>query len=534
MDDLKERTVAIPDGAIIGKRIAAQYPGTHLLLKDSDLECIKAVSLGQADAYVGNLTVATHLITAHGLSNVRIAAPSPFEDHVLSYGIRNDWPELNGMIDKGLASLTLEEKVAIRGKYLSVRYEHGIRRADLVKWVAGIGAVALTMVLLFVFWNRALKHEVVERTAELSESEEKFRQLMEQSPFSIQIVNPDGHVEQANRAFMELWGIDEESLAEVLDSYNMLKDEECIRRGVMPLIEKAFQGESVMLPLMEYDAAATMDDMGRGNTAASKRWIQVRLYPLKNDKGDVVKVVDIEENITERKQGEEQLRLYHDRLRALAADLTLTEERERRRIAAELHDGAAQSLAFARIQLSSALKSCDDEAAVAKLDDLSQLLKESLQQIRQVLLDLSSPALNEIGLSAALSEWLEEHVGRRHGLRVAFDDQSGKVPLTDDVRAVLFRNARELLMNAVKYAKATHISVSMTASDDTLRLVVQDDGVGFDPETVSERPTGDGGFGLFSVRERMADMGGSFDIDSAPGNGCKATLVVPLGDVDSG
>jgi signal transduction histidine kinase len=244
--------------------------------------------------------------------------------------------------------------------------------------------------------------------------------------------------------------------------------------------------------------------------------------------GEVKNVVDVEEDISERKQAEEKLRTYQDRLRALAAELTLTEEHERRRIATELHDGPAQSLAFARIQLASAKKAVGDTAAATKLDDLSQLVKESLQQIRDVLLDLSSPALNEIGLAAALSEWTEEQIGRRHGLRTSFDDRAGAAPLTDDVRAVLFRNARELLMNAVKHAKAGKVSVCMETSGDMLRIMVEDDGVGFDPEAVAGRPNHEGAFGLFSIHERMADMGGSVEVVSAPGKGTRATLIVPL------
>jgi signal transduction histidine kinase len=258
--------------------------------------------------------------------------------------------------------------------------------------------------------------------------------------------------------------------------------------------------------------------------------VRTHLYPVLDENGEIKNVVDVEEDITERKQAEERLLNYQDRLRALASELTLTEEQERKRIATELHDGAAQSLAFARLQLVSVKKAVEEPAARTKLDELSQLLMESLQQIRDVLLDLSSPTLNEIGLAAALSEWLEEHIGRRHGLRTSFDDRAGGVPLTDEVRAVLFRNARELLTNVVKHAKAGKVSVCMETSEDMLRILVKDDGIGFDPEAVAGRPNTEGAFGLFTIRESMADMGGSVEIASAPGKGTRATLIVPLAE----
>jgi len=235
-------------------------------------------------------------------------------------------------------------------------------------------------------------------------------------------------------------------------------------------------------------------------------------------------------DITARKKTEAQIHAYQERLRGLASELTMTEERERRRIATELHDGAAQSLAFARMQLASACKAVAEAPAAKKLDSVSQILRQSLEQIREVLLDLSSPSMNEIGLGVAISEWLEQQIGRRHGLRTSFTDECGKVPLDDDVRAVLFRNSRELLANVVKHAGADTVSVRMDSTGEVLRITIEDDGAGFEPD--KNLPTTEaGGFGLFSIRERMLDLGGSLEIASAPDRGCKATLVVPL---DSG
>jgi signal transduction histidine kinase len=102
------------------------------------------------------------------------------------------------------------------------------------------------------------------------------------------------------------------------------------------------------------------------------------------------------------------------------------------------------------------------------------------------------------------------------------------VSLTDDVQAVLFRNARELLMNVAKHAKAGKVSVRMETSGDMLRILVEDDGVGFVPETVTDRPNHEGAFGLFSIYESMADVGGSVKIVSTPGKGSRVILIAPL------
>jgi len=292
------------------------------------------------------------------------------------------------------------------------------------------------------------------------------------------------------------------------------------------LVANAFAGQQVVLPPIRYEGARTLEDLAVANPKARAPWIQCHLFPIENSDGEITNVVNTYVDITEQKQAERELNVYQERLRALALELTMTEERERRRIATELHDRAAQSLAFARLQLASACKTVAEAETAKKLDDVSQILRESLGQIREVLLDLSSPSMNEIGLGVAISEWLEQQIGRRHGLKTSFTDQCGKVPLDDDVRAVLFRNTRELLTNAVKHAQARTIAVRIESTGGALRITVEDDGAGLDPDNASG--TSGGGFGLFSIRERMLDLGGSLEIVSARGKGCKATLVMPL------
>jgi signal transduction histidine kinase len=330
-----------------------------------------------------------------------------------------------------------------------------------------------------------------------------------------------------NEAFKDLWGIAEDNLSEVLDKYNMLEDEEARRRGVMPLIEKAFQGEAVTLPAIEYDAGTVMEALNV-DTKANKVWLQARLYPVKNSRGEVVAVVDMEEDITRRKHDEEQIQQYQERLRALASQLTLAEESERRRIASDLHDHVQQSLASARLQLAAAQKPQSQAKLTAALDGISETLRETLQETRQLVFDLSLPSMNEIGLGAAVSEWLHEQVERRHGLRTELVDESGDAGLNEDVRAILFRSVRELLVNVIKHAQANRVRVDLKRQDACLKITVEDDGIGFDAAALSDMIGRQGGFGLFSIRERMSDLGGVLEILSKPGKGCRVILTAPL------
>ena len=136
--------------------------------------------------------------------------------------------------------------------------------------------------------------------------------------------------------------------------------------------------------------------------------------------------------------------------------------------------------------------------------------------------------LNDLGLSTAVSAWLRDQIGTPYDLETKFEDDGEDKPLTADVQAILFRNVRELLVNAARHAQANEIQVSLARQDASIRIMICDDGLGFDPRQNTQPDHKKGGFGLFSIQERMADLGGSLEIISAPGEGFTAVLIAPL------
>jgi signal transduction histidine kinase len=157
---------------------------------------------------------------------------------------------------------------------------------------------------------------------------------------------------------------------------------------------------------------------------------------------------------------------------------------------------------------------------------------QALQETRSLIFELSSPSMNEIGLGAAIAEWLEEQVEKRYGIKTQFSDtipDAHRKTLDENMRALLFRNVRELLTNVIKHARASTAAVHLSEGSGAIEIVVQDDGVGFDSDAVTAYGGRGGGFGLFSVQERMADMGGTMDIRSAAGEGCRVVLTLPAG-----
>ena len=515
IEDLKGKTVAVAKGTVASTQLASQFPGIHLMLLDTDEQSLEAVVTGRADAYIGNLTFASYLILGHGLANVKVAAPTPLGDHVFSFGIRKDWPELNSLMDKAIDAIPPEEVAALRSKYMSVRYEYGIQLIDVVKWillVAGIAAVALSV---FAFWNRSLNRLVRERTSKLAESEERFRATFEQAAVGIAHVSPEGRFLRVNQRFCDIVGYSyDEMLAQTFQDITYPDDLE----ADLELTHQLLAGEK------ETYSMEKRYFRKNGETV----WINLTVSLLREETGEPRWFVSAVEDITARKKAEEQIQKYQQRLKALASQLTIAEERERRRIAADLHDHVQQSLAAARLQLAAARRPTSQAKLTAALDDISESLREALEDTRQLVFDLSSPSMNEIGLAAAVSEWLREQVERRHGLKTECVDECGDVSVDEDVRAILFRSVRELLANVVKHAKANQVSVHLKRVGADMRIIVRDDGIGFDPTAVSDMIEAKGGFGLFSIRERMNDLGGLLEIVSEPGKGCEAILTVPL------
>jgi signal transduction histidine kinase len=235
-------------------------------------------------------------------------------------------------------------------------------------------------------------------------------------------------------------------------------------------------------------------------------------------------------DITERKQGEKKILDHQQRLKAQATQLTIVEEQERRRIATDLHDNVGQTLALSRLQLAAASKSVDDDALKEQFDELSQTLLSAVKDTRHLIFELSSPTLYELGLGAAISEWIEHKIKPHHSLDVELVDKLELSSLSLDQNTILFRSVRELLTNVVKYARADKVSVLLEQEGGVIRIKVKDNGIGFNPEQVKRNVSVEGGLGLFSIEERMIDLGGSMVIDSKVHHGTTVVIMAPCSE----
>jgi len=232
----------------------------------------------------------------------------------------------------------------------------------------------------------------------------------------------------------------------------------------------------------------------------------------------------------QRKKAEKQLTAYQADLRSLASQLTLAEERERRRLAVHLHDQIGQNLALSHIKLEELRLSLGKNGSAGlagEVDNLAGLIKETIKETQSLTFRISPPILYDLGLEAAL-EWLADRFAHQHGLLTYFESDRQPKPVAEDLKVLLFQAVQELLVNIVKHARAKSLKISMWRQHGQLYIGVEDDGVGFDPTVPGYRQGKGGGFGLFSIRERLRPLGGNLEIKSEADGGTEFVLSVPL------
>lgn len=219
-------------------------------------------------------------------------------------------------------------------------------------------------------------------------------------------------------------------------------------------------------------------------------------------------------------------------LRALAARLAEVEETERRRLAGILHDQAGQNLTalsvnlrITRTQLPTVLDDPDlVEQLTTRLDDAHDLVEETTRRIRDVMYDLRPPALEEYGLMSAL-RWYGENFSKRTGIAVEVQGPESASRCPSLVETALFRIVQEALTNVARHAQATQATMKLEIAGDKVRVVIADDGIGFDPKILpppDERPS----WGLRMMAERAESLGGVFRVDSTPGKGTSVLVEV--------
>jgi PAS domain S-box-containing protein len=402
------------------------------------------------------------------------------------------------------------------------------------------GCIAL-MVLGVALYGRKLATAMLASDQErerylsaLRESEERFRELAENIDEVFWMTSPDkDRLLYVSPGYERIWGRSREALYHLPRTW---------LETIHPEDRERIEGAT-----LSKQAQSDYDEEYRIlRPDGSIRWIRDRAFPIRDPHGMIYRIAGLAEDITERKRYERELKSFNEtleqtvaertaqakrlvkKLRALTSELLLTEERERRRLAADLHDDLGQRLALIKIKLANLSPSMDSTpvAREESLREIGELIDQANERVRSLTFQLSPPLLEQLGLMPAV-QWLAEQMKQNYDLEVSVEGEADPVKLDEHIRFVLFRAVRELLINAARHAQTDQARVRFCWQPERVRLEVEDRGKGFDLSqfsTYSEAP----GFGLFSIRERMDNLGGRFDIHSAPGEGTRVTLEVPL------
>lgn len=282
----------------------------------------------------------------------------------------------------------------------------------------------------------------------------------------------------------------------------------------------------------------------------SYRWLSERAILLRNDNGELLRVIGQTVDITERKAVEEALRASEARyrelnaalearvsertealaqsreqLRELSAYVVRTREDERARIAREVHDELGGSLTVLKMSLARAVRGHDDDAVLGEhFNDMRAQIDNLVKNVRRIASDLRPSVLDDFGLVAAM-EWQAQEWSQRTGIPCRLD--ASLVPealnLDSEQRTALFRVFQESLTNVARHAHATTVSATLLLEEQQLMLTVQDNGRGLDPAAMQGKS-----LGLLGMRERVRDVGGTFEIINSPGRGVTVCVRVPL------
>jgi len=242
--------------------------------------------------------------------------------------------------------------------------------------------------------------------------------------------------------------------------------------------------------------------------------VLLTLSLLTDENGRSAGIATIAKDLSEQKRLEEQLR-------AAVSEATLAEERERRKLAVDLHDGVGQLLALASMKLGALRTSVEIYGLDPEVRELEQIVIEVQRRARSLVFQLSPPTLHDVGLVAAAHS-LAEDMQARFGLHVTLEEGGERQKLDEITRITLFRTLSELLVNVAKHGETEDADVRFAWQDRHVEIIIEDSGVGFD----AGAPTS--GYGLFSIRERLARLGGDAEIESSPGQGTRIVLTAPI------
>jgi two-component system sensor histidine kinase UhpB len=350
------------------------------------------------------------------------------------------------------------------------------------------------------------QHLATQQALELSER--RYRAIVEDQSELIIRMLPDSTATFVNRAYCRYFGMQQDQVLgrSVLDSMTP-ENREDLRANLARVSPQA--------PAFERDALVR-------DAAGAERWMHWSGRGIFDGRGALAEIQSVGRDVTELRRAMDQLATARERLQRLSRRLLEVQEAERKHLARELHDDIGQGLTALKLNLEALQRGRDGAALAARVQEALETTRHTIERVRQLSLNLRPLQLDDLGLAAAL----RSHLDRQAALgRFAphFEMQEVPARLPAEVETACFRVAQEAINNIVRHAKAGNVWLRLSVTGERLALSVRDDGAGFDVEAAQRRAASGASLGVVSMEERVALAGGSFQIQSAPGQG---TVVV--------
>jgi PAS domain S-box-containing protein len=371
--------------------------------------------------------------------------------------------------------------------------------------------------------NKDLRREIdnrktIEQT--LLASEKQVRRVINNAPTGIALLDKEGWILECNPALQNMLDYHEDELSGVLFV-------QAIHPQDKALYNKKFQelisGASDIYKIESRYIHKEFRDV----------WGSLSASLVRDAAGEPQFVIAMVEDITIKRQAEEKIANYQRQLQCLTSELSLIEERERRRIATDLHDHVGQVLTLIGMKIDELHEKVSLTAGKPIVKDIRKLIGQTMKCIRSLMFELSPPILYDLGLEEAI-EWLAEHFAKEHNIKIQVNRDKQPKPLKNEENIMLFQAVRELLSNIVKHSKATTVKIYIQRACNDIRITVKDNGIGFETNLIDHNQHKLKGFGLFNIYERLEYYGGSMMIESDKTQGTKITLLVPIVYTDRG
>ena len=473
---------------------------------------IDAANEHKINVFVIDNPSALYLLNKAGIEGeFRHSAPM-FHDE-LRRAVRKGDTALLRTVAEGFAAIEPDELKRINEKW----FGRTISRIGQYLTYAGYTvSAALLIIAGLTAWNRILRKKVLQRTAALSESEQRFRRLVELMPVAVYVCDTSGIIQIYNQRAVELWGRKPkpgDTAQRYCASLRLYSPD-----GNLVPHEESKMAEVLRTGVPAHDLEVVIE-----RPDGSCITVLVNIAPLRNGKGELVGAMNCFQDITERNRAEKDLEDAHRKLKILSQRRVKVQEEERRHLARELHDEVGQALTAAKINLQAAMKESDG-AKSKRIDETAAILERLLGQVRQISLDLRPSMLDDLGLVPALRSLLDQQ-GRRASVAVHLSAKNMPENLDPEIQTTCFRIAQEAITNVVRHANATRIDVDLGCENGNLRMRVRDNGRGFDAESAQAQTVG---LGLIGIKERAALVGGRAKIISSPNKGTAIEILLPL------